>query len=89
MMLDIYRQHQAQRLTKIEALLGAQSALIGQLRHSHPYYGAPFTLMREFGAKALPVGIQVVRIARVLRPCARAALVKLMNRRERKCSPFG
>jgi CHAT domain-containing protein len=45
MMTDMYRQHQAQGLTKIEAVRRAQLALMAQPKYSHPHYWAPFILM--------------------------------------------
>ena len=45
LMAETYRQREAQRLSKIEALRQAQLALQRESAYAHPFYWAPFILM--------------------------------------------
>jgi len=45
LMAETYRQREAQRLSKIEALRQAQLALQREPNYAHPFYWAPFILM--------------------------------------------
>ncbi len=44
-MAETYRQREAQRLSKIEALRQAQLTLQREPNYAHPFYCAPFILM--------------------------------------------
>ena len=45
LMAETYRQREAQRLSKIEALRQAQLTLQRESAYAHPFYWAPFILM--------------------------------------------